>query len=239
MSATLTQGRRKNPKARPPAANEHTSEVTLRDADVDAYCDRWKAYRSKPQRMMVLRKLIMQAWDLVCYMADAGLKFESSSPEQAALTIAGSAFAAWRCDQPDNPDLDHLEAPANIIEGFAEGIMWAMWMGDGMPSVLADSYVWHADRSESVLDRMIPLEVIARLFPDMVKDGKLNLPRVRVQPVNPDAWDACEWDHRPNILTASVEEVKSAARRANLRDLARLRKKAAAGKRSKAKPRAK
>jgi hypothetical protein len=128
--------------------------------------------------------------------------------------------------------------PAEIVEGFADGIQWALWIGDGMPSLQADSYTWIAKRSDSAIDRMIPLEVVAKLWPDMVKGGKLNLCPVGVQPIDPDAPDACFWEYRPNILTASFEEVKNEERKSRLRD-DRRRRKAMAEKRSKAKPRAK
>lgn len=218
---------------KPASTRKPRAKNALADREMARYCDQWVKEGATPQKLDVLRRLIVQAWEIVCYMTEAGLTFRSSSPEQAALTIAGSAYAGWRGSGHDNPDADS-NGPVEIVEGFATGILWAMWMGNGMPSELADSYAWIAGRSESVVDRMIPLQVVERLFPEMVKGGRLTLARVGVEPVDPGAWDACMWSYRPNILTASVEEVRDEARR----DRAR-RKKAAAKKRSKAKPRAK
>lgn len=213
--------------------------TTLSDAEVNRYCDIWRKDVEKPQRLEVLRTLIEEAWNLVCYLREAGLKFRSSSLDQAALTIAGCAYAEWMHTVVRDPaDYPRPGDPARIAEGFSTGIKWALWMGDGLPSLQADSYTWRAERSDSAIDRMNPLDVVGKLWPDMVKDGKLNLPTVGVQPIDPDAPDACFWEYRPNILTASFEEVKNEERKSRLRD-DRRRGKAMAEKRSKAKPRAK
>jgi hypothetical protein len=212
---------------------------TLSESEVNRYCDIWRKYGQKPQRLEVLRRLIQEAWNLACYLRQAGLKLQSSSLDQAALTIAGCAYAEWMTTVVVNP-AEHPAPgdPARITDGFSTGIQWALWMGDGMPSLQADSFTCLAERSDSDIDRMIPLEVVAKLWPDMVKDGKLDLPIVGVKPLDPDAWDAWIWEPRPNILTAPLEDVKAEERRSRLRD-DRRQKKAMTKKRSKAKSRAK
>jgi hypothetical protein len=231
-------GNLKSLTGRARARNRTRVMDTLSEAETKDYCKRWIDWSNyTPKRMLVLRRIIMQAWDMVCYMTDAGLKLRSSSLEEAALTIAGSAFAGYRYACEDNPHLQ-AEAPVEILDGFCEGIMWAMWNGDGMPSGMAETYTHFAKTSESVLDRMIPLQVVENLFPEMVKNGKLTLERVEVAPLDPDAWDALRWTHSPNILTTSVVEVEASLERDSRRDRAR-RQKAQVAKKSKAKPRAK
>lgn len=221
------------------ATKTKTPAFTLPASEVDRYCQEWsKDPQYVPKRLEILRDLISEAWGIVCYMTEAGLKLRSSSLEEAALTIAGCAYAEWRHAQPDNPDIEST-AETEIVRGFNEGIMWAMWQGDGMPALPADSYTFIAQRSDSVIDRMIPIQAIEKLFPDMVKDGKLTLEHVGVQPFDPDARDAYPWTHRPNILTNSFEDVKEAERKYRRRSAARMKKKAAPRRRSTTKPRAK
>lgn len=199
-------------KVRRAAATRRGEASSASPAEMGRRFQAWQRRHRKPQRLEVAKLLIAEAWDLVHYMTAHGMEF-ASPPQQAALTIAGSAYAAWRCSLPDTPNADR-DPSIEIVRGFTLGILWATWMGEGMPSELADDYLELAEWSDSELDRMAILEAVAELWPEIAKDGRLRLPVNKMEPIDPNAWDADRWERRPNVLTSPVEELRKAARAA-------------------------
>ncbi len=169
--------------------------------------------RNIPKELTILNGLIHEAWILVHRLSAAGLRF-AGTMEQATLTVAGSAYAAWRLkmDDDDTAYPEHELGPTDMTAGFAEGIAYALVHATGVPAMYIDTYPLATEKLRSMLDHEMPLEVMAEFWPDRYSPDGLRLsPPVFVNLSDvPTSITAQLYDPRPNPLTTSVEDLRRA-----------------------------
>jgi hypothetical protein len=171
-------------------------------------------FRQIPKELAILNGLINEAWVLVHRLSAAGLRF-AGTMEQATLTIAGSAYAAWRLKLDDDGECqEHDWGPTDMAAGFAEGIAYAIAHPHGVPAIYAGLYGLVTKCIRFTIDHEVPLEVMAEYWPDSYSaDGLLLKTPVFVHvSENDTSIQAQIYDHRPNPLTTAPEVLRKANR---------------------------
>ncbi len=190
-----------------------TKAKTRRPLNVSRLCRKWRGGDDWPQKIAVMRRLVEHAWDLVHRLIGSGVKF-AGTPEQATLTVAGTAYAAWRLSIEPHQDREPDDAVL-VAEGITHGIEFALWYPEGIPALFTDDYASLAEHSECEIDRIPPMRIMAKLWPEEYTPKGLKLETPELKEVEGHGCDAQFWDARPNILTTPVEDVRKATRRAN------------------------
>ncbi len=171
--------------------------------------------RNIPTDLAILNGLINEAWILVHRLAAAGLRF-AGTIEQATLTVAGSAYAAWRLkvDDDDTAYPEHELGRTDMVSGFAEGLAYAIVHPSGVPAMYAGPYTLATKHIRFMLDHEVPLEVMAEFWPDSyTPDGlRLKTPVFVNVSENDTSIQAQLYDHRPNPLTTPVADLRKANR---------------------------
>lgn len=178
-------------------------------------CSQWRAQEGMPQKVAVMRLVVLQAWDLVHRLEAAGVKF-AGTRVQATLTVAGTAYAAWRLSIEPAPHREPGDA-AMLSGGLAHGLEFAMKNVAGIPSLYADDFAELTEKSTCPIDRFPPLEIMAKLWPHAFTAAGPKLKTPAPREVDGHGFEAQVWDARPNILTAPARDVIEAARRAEAR----------------------
>jgi hypothetical protein len=211
-------------KARHLAARElHRSKLTDRDV-LRFWTDRGCECREIPRRLEVLDRLIEEAWDLVHRLKRAGVTWAGTTRE-ATLTIAGSAYAAWRCHDARAPGTQAEDAAAAVVEATVAGVEMAMSCRNGIATMFAEPYARLVTESGDPLDKTPPMQLLARVWPEKYAGGELRglkTPRyAEWGEVDAASWDYELWAASPNPLTAkpgglrkAVADIQATHRRA-------------------------
>lgn len=194
------------PAARKMASKELRRAAT--DADVRRIfkgCE----YRIIPRRLAVLDALINEAWCLYHRLIDSGITF-AGTPEQATMTIAGTAYAAWRSSL-ERDSGEEPAAQAAVVSGLADGLEFAFFHADGIPWMYAADYADAIAGSDDPIDRMKPLDALARVWPD-----RYSRTTIRFTPpkfvTEPTGWAADFWEQTTNVLTAAPATLRQATK---------------------------
>lgn len=189
--------------------SEALGRQDVSDHDVEAYCKRHGLeWREIPTKIAIMDRLIHQAWELVHRLASDGVKF-AGSPREAALIVAGTAYAAWRSSLDPRAREHDAAHPVATVSGVSDGIEFAMWHTSGIPAMYADDYIAAVDGSDDPIDRMTPMDALASVWPKIYGAGKVRLAAPRfVQ--EEGGWGDELWEARPNVLTASQETIRMA-----------------------------
>ncbi len=190
-----------------------TKAKARRPLNLSRLCRKWRGGDDWPQKIAVMRQLVEHAWDLVHRLIGSGVKF-AGTPEQATLTVAGTAYAAWRLSIEPDPHRE-IDDTVLVAEGITHGIEFALWYTEGIPALFTDDYARLAEQSECEIDRIPPMKIMAKLWPEDFTPKGLKLETPELKEVEGDGFDAQFWDPRPNILTTPVEDVRKATRRAS------------------------
>jgi len=200
-------------KARRVAAHElKRRKLTDRDV-VQFWSERGCDCRDIPARLEVLDRLIDDAWDLVHRLKRAGVKWAGTT-RQATLTIAGSAYAAWRCHDARAPGTQGEDAAAAVVAATLDGIEMAMSCRDGIATMWAEPYARLLAGSADPLDKTPPMQLLARVWPDKYAGGELR----GLRPPRYSEWPDVDtadlewslWAAAPNPLTASPAGLRKA-----------------------------
>jgi hypothetical protein len=184
------------------------------DREVAGWCrERNLEYREIPRRLEVLDSLIEEAWDLVHRLKRAGVRWAGTTRE-ATLTIAGSAYAAWRCHDARAPGAQAEDAAAAVVEATVAGVEMAMSCRNGIATMYAQPYARLVAESGDPLDKTPPMQLLARVWPEKYAGGELRglkTPRyAEWGEVDASSWDYELWAACPNPLTASPANLRKA-----------------------------
>lgn len=199
---------------------------TLTDREVVRFWQERNAeYRDIPPRLEVLDRLIDEAWDLVHRLKSRGVKWAGTTRE-ATMTIAGTAYAAWRCHDAGRPASDADDQAAVIAAAMVAGVEMALSCREGIANLYAHDLARVIEVSDDPLDKISPMRLLARVWPEKYAGGQLRglrAPRYYATGADVDAadWDWAFWAAAPNPLTATpavlrrgVAAVSAAHRRA-------------------------
>ncbi len=168
--------------------------------------------RAIPTKLAVLDRLLTEAWELVHRLHDSGVRF-AGSPHDAAIVIAGTAYAAWRISLGRRCRAHDDAHPVLVASGMNDGLEFAMWHKSGIPAMYADDYLNVIADSEDPIDRMTPIQAVAKVWPQRYAAGRVQMakPRyARQEPVSAYGQEDVFWEHRPNILMAGRHELQRA-----------------------------
>ncbi len=169
--------------------------------------------RYLPKEVAILRGLIHEAWILVHRMTASGMKF-AGTLEQATLTIAGCAYAAWRNSYELQSDPAEEWVHTEMASGFAEGIMFAITHPEGMPRRYAEDYPdsMREGGPYIIFDGKVPLDVLSKYWPDDYTPTGLKLAPPKLMELRHGdlGLEAQLHNPQPNILTTKPEEVERA-----------------------------
>lgn len=194
------------PKVRKAVSKELRRVAT--DADVRR---RFKGceYRSIPRRLAVLDALMREAWALYHRLDDSGVTFAGTAA-QATMTIAGTAYAAWRCSFAKGRN-DEPGAQAAIVSGLVDGLEFAFCHATGIPWMYAADYAAAVEGSDDPIDCMIPLEALSQVWPDRYSRTSIRFTKPKFA-TDVTGWTSEFWQRCPNVLTATPATLRKATK---------------------------
>lgn len=175
------------------------------DRDVEKFCRGKIEYRDVPEKLATMDSIIESAWELVQRLVSYGVRFPGT-PKQAAMVIAGTAYAAWRLSLDKKCQL-HEHAPGVVVlRGMNLGLEFAMCYVDAIPAMYAEGFADTVAGSKDPIDRLAPLDALAMVWPDRYAGG----PRLRPAKFTTER---SQWGEQllapvPNIFTAGRKAVR-------------------------------
>ena len=150
-------------------ARRIVSEITGREctaADVLEWQRGWNVEcRDIPLKAAVLESLANEAREVVDRLATGGIAF-AGRLEEAALVVCGTAYAAWRASMAESGGREPHEKFVLPIAGFWAGIEHARAYAAGIPQMYRAAYLSAIATSDDPLDKLPPLAVLMKIWPE-------------------------------------------------------------------------